>query len=129
LRLSDKATVEVFLKEVPKGFRLDFGGAIYGTKRRVLTFLDIDVVVEEWVEVGKLVGLGFTEDVQEVVIFGRDLGSESVEFISGKLVSLSGAEGSVRIGGPDLKYTGLEFVDPGNHSEGRGVHEADDGGR
>jgi hypothetical protein len=50
----NEAAVKVLFEEVLKGFSFYFGGAINGTKRWVLTFLNVDVMVELQVEVGEL---------------------------------------------------------------------------
>ncbi len=69
----DKAAIEVLLEEVSKRFGFDLGSAVDWTERWMFTVLDFDVVIELWVVIGKLVGLGFAEDVQVVVVFRRDL--------------------------------------------------------
>jgi hypothetical protein len=123
----NEAAVEVLFEEVLKGFGFYFGGAINGTKRWVLTFLDVDVMVELQVEVGELIGFRFAEDVQEVVIVGGDLRAKVVEFIGSEVIGCCSAKSGVGIRGLDVKDTGLDVIDPCKHSEGCGIHNADRG--
>ena len=86
-------------------------------------------MTEHGVEIGKFVGLGFAEDVEVIVIFGGNLGMEGVDFVRWEFVGRRGTEGGVGIGigGFDVKDAGIDFVDPGEHSERGSVHEANRG--
>jgi hypothetical protein len=125
LRLANEPTIKIFLEKISKGFHLNFGGAIDWSKRRVLTFLKLNVVIKLGVVVRKLVRLHFAEEAEELVIVSRDLRVKSVEFISGEFVGFGRVERSVRVGGFDMKDTGLDVVNPCEHVEGSGIHEAD----
>jgi hypothetical protein len=117
--------IEIFLEKISKGFRFDFGGAIDWSKRRMLTFLKLNVVIELRVVVRKFVRLHFAEEAEELVIVGGDLRAKSVEFVSGEFIGFGRAERSVGVGGFNMKDTGLDVVNPCEHVEGSGIHEAD----
>jgi hypothetical protein len=95
LQLANEAAVEVLFEEVPKGFGFYFGGAINWTKRWVLTFLDVNVVVKLWVEVGELIGFQFAEDIQEVVIVSRDLRVKVVEFVGREVIGFCSVKSGI----------------------------------
>jgi hypothetical protein len=71
----------------------------------LLTFFDVDVMVELQVEVGELISFQFAEDVQEVVIVSGDLGAKVVKFIRSEVVGFCGVKGGIRIRGLDVKDT------------------------
>ncbi len=69
----DKAVIEVLLEEVLKHFSFNLGSAVDQTEKWMFTVLNFNVVIKLQVVIGKLVSLGFAEDIQVVMVFRRDL--------------------------------------------------------
>ena len=66
----------------------------------MLAFFKINMVVELWVVIRKFVGFGFTENVKERLTFGRNFGTEVVEFfwkLVGGWLRLCSTKGSIGI--------------------------------
>ena len=121
----DESAVEVFLEEIAERFCFDLGGVVDRTERWVRTFLELDVVIELGIEVGKFVSLGFAEDVEVIMVFGGDLRTKGVEFVGGNFADFCSASGGFGIGRFDVKDSGVDFVDLGEHSECGCIHKAD----
>jgi hypothetical protein len=70
---TDETTPKVFRDVFFQGFMLGFRQGVDGTERRNLSILEFDLVVVASVR-RKYAGLGFTEHISEVVVFGGEFG-------------------------------------------------------
>jgi len=113
--------------------RLDLGEAVNRSEWGLLTLLKIDMVIICGVVVWKFIGLALAENIEKVMVLGRNLITERFEFLRIKGVGGGSGDGEVdfhameerfRVGRLDLKYTGL-FTTSSMHPECCGVDEQD----
>jgi len=112
---------------------LDLGEAVNRSEWGLLTLLKIDMVIVCRVMVRKFIGLALAENIEKVMVLGRNLIMERFKFLrikgvgggsgNGK-VDFCAAEERFRVGRLDLKYTGL-FTVSSMHPECCGIDEQD----
>ena len=73
LQVVDEITTEILFKEALECFGFSFRSRINWTKRWVLAFFKVDMVVKLRAMIRKFIGFGLTEDVNEWLMFGRNL--------------------------------------------------------
>ena len=73
LRLADKATIEILFEEFAECDGFGLGHIVNRTKRWLSAFFKMDVMIVLGIMVRELVGFSLTEDVEILVVFGRNL--------------------------------------------------------